>query len=97
MDMTTSWLLSLLLTGFFGFTASCLVLTILLVTLQGLSLLPYIDSVGQTSSQSLTDFLAIFGQGQPLEGVLVISVTCSLVSLLFEIYVLYQQQSWRKP
>jgi len=41
----------------------------------------------------LLSFLAVFGTGSPLEGVLVIGMTCSIVGALFDTYAFYRYQS----
>lgn len=87
---------SLLLTGFFSFAASTLLLSGLLISLFLLCYVPALKGIGQFGIEQMFGFLAIFGNGQPFEGLLVISLTCSLAGAIFDAYVFYQQQAPRK-
>lgn len=94
--MVANLLRSLLLTSFFSFTAPTLLLGGLLISLFLLCYVPSLKEIGQLSIEQVLGFLAILGNGQPFEGLLVIGLTCSLVGTLFDAYVFYQQQAPRR-
>lgn len=86
---------SLLLTSVFTFT-----FPILLVggILAGLSLVRYIPGlaiIGQSGTECIWQFLAIFGSGSPNEGILAIALTFGLVGALFDTYAFYRYQALR--
>jgi hypothetical protein len=54
--------------------------------------IPFLKTLSHALTAQVTDILAIFGNGSPLEGVIVIGLTCSLVAGLFDTYVFYQHQ-----
>lgn len=94
--MVANLLRSLLLTSFFSFTAPTLLLGGLLISLFLLCYVPSLKGIGQLSIEQVLSFLAVFGNGQPFEGLLIIGLTCSLVGTLFDAYVFYQQQTPRR-
>lgn len=96
MHIISNLLCSLLLTSFFSFVAPALLLGGLLVSLFLLCCIPTLKEIGQFGIEQVFSFLATFGSGQPLEGLLVISLTCSLVGAVFDAYVFYQQQTPRR-
>jgi hypothetical protein len=96
MNAIFNLLRSLLLTSFFSFAAPTLLLGGLLTSLFLLCYVPTLEEIGQFGIEQILDFLATFGSGQPFEGLLVISLTCSLVGALFDAYVFYQQQAPRR-
>jgi hypothetical protein len=96
MNVIFNFLRSLLLASFLSFVAPTLLLGGVLVSL---SLLCYIPNLGRFCQLGLGlvfDFLATFGNGQPLEGLLIIGLTCGLVGAIFDAYVFYQHQTWGK-
>jgi hypothetical protein len=60
-----------------------------------LSLLPGLQSLGEIIATQISDFLATFGSGTPLQGLFVICLTCSFVGALFDTYVYYRCQILR--
>lgn len=57
-----------------------------------ISWLPGLESLGQTGAKDLLQFLAIFGSGCSVEGLMVISLSCSFVAALFDTYTFYSYQ-----
>ncbi|GAC1459093.1 MAG: hypothetical protein NVSMB70_03950 [Chamaesiphon sp.] len=57
--------------------------------------IPGLEAIAQTSSTQILQFLATFGSGCPVQGVLVIGFTCSFVGALFDTYAFYRYQTLR--
>lgn len=83
---------SLLLTSVLSFLAPLLVFGILLLSLSLSAHLPGLELFCCAGETQVKDFLATFGSGQPVEGLLVISCTCSIVGILFDSYAFYRDQ-----
>ncbi|NEO33717.1 MAG: hypothetical protein F6K36_25505 [Symploca sp. SIO3C6] len=86
MSMLPEFVRSLLLTIFFSFVAPIVLMIILLATFSVIGYIPGVATIGHVSAAQLLKFLAIFGQGCPFEGAIVIGLTCSLVGALFDTY-----------
>ncbi len=95
MTMFTSFLRSLLLTIIFSFVAPMIFVGGALLILSLLSLLPGLQALGEIIATQISDFLATFGSGTPLQGLFVICLTCSFVGALFDTYVYYRCQILR--
>lgn len=81
---------SLLLAITFSFIAPLLLIAMGLITFALMSHLPLIQSSGEFGCNQMLKFLATFGNGHPLQGCLVIALTCSLVGGLFDTYACCQ-------
>jgi hypothetical protein len=57
--------------------------------------LPGLQTATEAIATQIMHFLATFGSGTPLRGLLVISLTCSFVGALFDIYAYYRCQILR--
>ncbi len=66
-----------------------------LLILSILTLLPGLQSLGEIMATQISQFLATFGSGTPLQGLFVICLTCSFVGALFDTYVYYRCQILR--
>jgi hypothetical protein len=95
MTMFTGFLRSLLLTTIFSFMAPMIFVGGALLLLSLLSLLPGLQILGQIIATQISEFLATFGSGTPLQGLFVICLTCSFVGALFDTYVYYRCQILR--
>lgn len=95
MTMFTSFLRSLLLTIIFSFVAPMIFVGVALLILSLLSLLPVLQALGDIIATQISEFLATFGSGTPLQGLFVICLTCSFVGALFDTYVYYRCQILR--
>jgi hypothetical protein len=93
MSILPNFLRSLVLTTLLSFVAPIVLVSALLVFALGVGSLPGLESVGQVGTTQLLTFLAVFGSGSPLEGAVVIGLTCSLVGALFDTYAFYRYQS----
>lgn len=82
---------SLLLSLLFSFGSPLILIGLLLSIFSGLSHLPRVGEFAVTGSKSILNFLAIFGNGYPILGVLTIGLTCSLVGGLLELFNIFQQ------
>ena len=85
---------SLLLTTIFSFTAPILLIGCLRVALYTMGYFPGMADICKAGAEQIRNFLAIFGSGQPLQGLVAIALTCSLVGALFDIYVFYSHFSY---
>ena len=90
MSILPSFLRSLLLSAVVSFTAPSLLLGILFVCIYLLSYLPGLAGFSHFSGDRLLQFLIVFGNGDPWQGVLAIGLTCGLVGGLFDTYAYYQ-------
>ena len=86
MSILPHFILSLFLAIIFSFIAPLLLIAMGLITFALMSHLPLIQSLGELGCNQIIKFLSIFGDGHPLQGCLVIALTCSLVGGLFDTY-----------
>lgn len=59
------------------------------------SYLPGLVELGQEGAIQVLNFLAIFGNGKPLQGMLTLALTVSFVGILLDILNFYRYQSLR--
>jgi hypothetical protein len=95
MTVFTNFLRSLLLTTVFSFIAPMFLVGGLLLCLFLLVHIPGLEEMTEPIPQTIMHFLATFGSGNSLQGLLVISLTCSFVGALFDAYVYYRYQILR--
>lgn len=95
MRIVPNFLRSLLLTSVLSFAAPLLLVGGALVSLSLLGYIPLLEKIGQTGAEQILGFLAIFGSGCPLEGILVIGCACGFVGGLFDTYAFYRYQNLR--
>ncbi|HBB35808.1 MAG TPA: hypothetical protein DDZ80_06245 [Cyanobacteria bacterium UBA8803] len=93
MSFLPTFLRSLLLTVIISFIAPLVLLAGLLVIVCLIGYVPGLEIIGQTGVTDLWKFLSIFGNGSPIEGAIVIGVTCSLAGALFDTYTFYSYQN----
>lgn len=92
MSISPSFLRSLVLTSLISFIAPIALVIVLLATFSVIGYIPMVEPLGQTVTTQLLQFLAVFGSGCPLQGVMLIGFVCSLVGALFDIYACYRYQ-----
>ena len=92
MSILPNLLRSLVLTALLSFVAPIVLVTVSVVALSGIGYIPGLETIGQTGTTQLLTFLAVFGNGCPVQGILVIGLTCSLVGSLFDTYAFYRYQ-----
>jgi hypothetical protein len=89
-----SYLKSLGLTILFSFMIPLVMVGSGLLGLRLLGWIPGLEPISQAGVHSGLLFLATFGTGSPLQGLIVISGTCAVVGALFDIF--YRQQNLRR-
>ena len=90
MAIFTNFLRSLLLTIIFSFVAPMLLVGGLLLAISLISYIPNLEKISEAIAWRVMQFLATFGSGTPLRGILVISLTCGFVGALFDMYAYYR-------
>ncbi|NEQ96512.1 MAG: hypothetical protein F6K30_07285 [Cyanothece sp. SIO2G6] len=80
---------SLLLTGLFGVILPLVMIVGFFIALLGIGLLPPLQSISTTGIAGLTDILSIFGSGNVMQGMLLISCVGCVVAILFDAYNLW--------
>ncbi len=89
MSIFSDFLRSLLLTMILSFITPIFLFVGIFISFTLLGYLPQVAAFGQLCSHQILQFLAVFGRGNPLEGGLIIGITCSFVGALFDTYVSY--------
>jgi len=92
-DIMLNFMTSLLLTIILSFHAPIVVVGVMLGCFLAVSYIPGLALIGQTGIAMIEDFLAVFGSGCPLKGILTIGFSCGLVGGLFDIYNYHCYQS----
>ncbi|PSB03227.1 hypothetical protein [Merismopedia glauca] len=95
MTISHSFLRSVVLSIFLSFIAPILLTITIFISLLIVGCFPGVTALTLTSTNHIKQFLAVFGNGCPLQGLLVISITCSLVGALFDTYAFYRYQTMR--
>ncbi|MEH1841900.1 MAG: hypothetical protein V7L20_25020 [Nostoc sp.] len=95
MAIFTNFLRSLLLTIIFSFVAPMLLVGGGLFLLPLIGYFPGLQELTEAIATQIMLFLATFGSGIPLRGLFVISLTCSFVGALFDMYAYYRCQILR--
>ncbi|WP_330202280.1 hypothetical protein [Cyanobacterium sp. Dongsha4] len=106
MNIWLSLLLSLLLTSLVSFALPIVLFTVVLAILGVMGHLPLISPFINYVYAQIWQFLAIFGEGSGIFGILIIAVTCAIAGLLFESLNFYRYRLlinkplkplWQKP
>ncbi len=95
MTIFTNFLRSLLLTIIFSFVAPIFLIGGCLLILSLIGNIPGLQELTEAIATEIIHFLATFGTGTPLRGLVVISLTCAFVGALFDMYVYYRCQILR--
>ena len=95
MCILPNFLRSLLLTIVLSFIAPLLLVGGTIVSVSLIGYLPGPEGIAEAIAEQILQFLATFGSGNPLRGLVVISLTCSLVGALFDTYAFYRYQTLR--
>lgn len=80
----------------FAFAVPLVMVGGVLGILLGISYVPGVMVFGQMGSESIVHFLAVFGSGYPLLGMLTIGGTCGMVGGVFDVFNFYFFQSVRE-
>jgi hypothetical protein len=67
----------------------------ILVTLLLVSYIPGLVLLGKSGALEILNFLAIFGDGHPFQGVLTLGLAAGIVGILFDLFNFYLYQSLR--
>ena len=100
MTIFSNFFRSLVLTTIFSFFVPVFLVGGMLLVLSLLSYIPGLQGMINDVSMQILHFLATFGTGSSLNGLLTIGLTCGFVGALFDIYVYYRYQilhtdSWK--
>ena len=95
MTLLPSLFVSLLLAALLSFATPIFLVGIALAVLSVVSVVPGFTLFGQTSAIQIREFLAIFGSGGAIQGILTIALTCSIVGTLFDLFNFYRYQALR--
>ncbi|NJK54528.1 MAG: hypothetical protein HC939_00455 [Pleurocapsa sp. SU_5_0] len=60
-----------------------------------ISYIPGFLTVSNQGSQYMLNFLAVFGDGKPLQGIITLGITVSIAGILLDILNFYRYQSLR--
>jgi hypothetical protein len=81
-----------LLTIALSFALPVFLVGAVLAVLSGIGCLPGIAMVGQVGFESIMNFLNVFGNGYPWQGIFIIGATCSMVGGAFDVFNFYFYQ-----
>lgn len=95
MSIFSHFLRSVLVTSLLSFAVPSLVLGLGVASMVAIGYLPGLGSLSESAVKQLLQFLSTFGSGSPVQGVVVIGLTCSLVGALFDAYAFYRSQNLR--
>jgi hypothetical protein len=85
MKSLTNFVLFLVLTIFFSFATPIIFVGGLMAGLAMLHMIPGFETLAQICIDSILQFLAAFGNGYPISGVLTIGLACGFVGGLFKV------------
>ncbi|MEM8672536.1 MAG: hypothetical protein AAGF83_01500 [Cyanobacteria bacterium P01_G01_bin.67] len=91
----SNFFLSLFLAAFISFSAPVILIGGMLGFLSLISYVPGFLEVSNQGTLYILDFLAIFGAGKPIQGVITLGITVSIVGILLDILNFYRYQSLR--
>jgi hypothetical protein len=91
----SNFLLSLTLAALMSFAAPVVLIGITLGILAIVSWFPGFLTLGNQGLLHLLEFLAVFGEGKPLQGIVTLGFTVSIVGVLLDILNFYRYQSLR--
>ena len=96
MSIFPNFIRSLLLTIIFSFVAPMFLVGGALLSGEMIGYIPGLQGMAEAIATQICQFLATFGSGTPLQGLFVISLTCSFVGGLFDTYAFYRYQNLRQ-
>jgi hypothetical protein len=92
MSILPTLLRSLFLTIVISFVVPIVLISGVLAFVCVIGYIPGLAMISQTGAADMCQLLATFGGGSPIEGVIVIGLTFSLVGALFDTYNFYSYQ-----
>ncbi len=90
-----NFFLSLILAALMSFAAPVILVGGILGILLAASYFPGLVEFGREGAIQVLDFLAAFGDGKPLQGMLTLALTLSIVGISLDILNFYRYQSLR--
>jgi len=96
MSILPNFFRSLILASLLSFAAPIVLFGGVLASLSLLSYIPLVEAIAQFTQAQILQFLAVFGNGCPLEGILTIGFTFSIVGAMFDTYAFYRYQNLRR-
>lgn len=96
MSIVPLFLRSLLVTSFLSFLLPLAIVGAILMGFSLVGSLPDGSGLGRAGIAGTIDFLKTFGNGNPLEGLLTLGVTCSLVGSLFDAFASHRDRHFRE-
>lgn len=95
MQIVSNFFLSLVLAALMSFAAPVVLVGCVLALLSMVSYFPGFALLGNNGSIHVLEFLAVFGNGKPVQGILTLSLTVSIVGVLLDVLNFYRYQSLR--
>ena len=95
MTLFTKFLCSVFLATVFSFIAPIFVVGGVILCLFVFGYVPGLQGMIESILTQIIHFLATFGSGSPLNGLLIIGLTCGFVGALFDTYAYYRYQILR--
>ena len=91
----SNFFLSLFLAASISFTIPVILFGAILGFLNLTSYIPGFWEVNNQTIAYILNFLAVFGSGKPIQGLITLGITVSVVGILLDILNFYRYQSWR--
>ena len=82
--------LSLFLAAVMSFSALAILVSCTLGFLTFISYIPGFFEISSLATNSVLNFLAVFGNGNPVEGIITLGLTLSIVAVLLDIFNFYR-------
>ena len=96
MRVQSSFFLSLILTATASFAFPVAVVGLVLGLAILISLIPGFMLLGHQATNSILEFLAVFGTGRPVTGAMTLGLASTFVGVLFDLFNIYWYQSLRE-
>lgn len=95
LEVVSNLFISLFLAASMSFATPVVLIGCMLGFLSFIGYIPGFLSLSDQGTLLVLDFLAVFGNGRPLQGIVTISMTLSIVGVLLDILNFYRYQSLR--
>ena len=96
MRVASNFIVSLFITATVIFIVPIAIVGLMLGVALILSLVPGFVMMGNHAVQGILQFLAVFGSGKPVSGVVTLSLAASFVGVLFDLFNMYRFQSLKE-
>jgi hypothetical protein len=93
MSVFSSLLRSVVLTSIISFVAATGLIGLVTGIILSVGYVPGLSSFSALGLHQVATILIIFGSGNPLVGLVLIGLVCSLVAVLFDVYTSYRNQT----